>query len=211
MKKSSQIVRWESPYLSKGKPLVKMNYVSMQIHRFSWSLAMVVLGDFSTLCSHFCARRARDALHSTLTVGVQKKALEPKFSLVGWVFHFSILERRVSKLLNWVFGETKANQAESSVWILYHFLLCFFSDTSQAFLEALVVSWGGWIILKVPEGDESDHPSSNGRHHLKNQRERRTEKEKSKSPFSSLQKLPRKTRSFGPLFSDHRRASSSKK
>ena len=88
MKKSSQIVRWESPYLSKGKPLVKMNYVSMQIHRFSRSLAMVVLGDFSTLCSHFCARRARDALHSTLTVDVQKKALEPKFSFGRLSFPF---------------------------------------------------------------------------------------------------------------------------
>ena len=180
-----------------------MNYVSMQIHRFSReSLAMVVLGD--TFLRFVPIFWRRDALHFTLTVGVQKKALEPKFPFGRLSFPFFNLG---TKLLNWVFGETKSNQAESSVWILYHFLLCFFSDTSsQAFLEAALVvelrlnnpqsARGRWKWPSILQWSTSSKEPAGERQELR---------KKNQSPLST------KTRSFAPLFLDHRRAAAQKK
>ena len=161
-----------------------MNYVSMQIHRFSReSLAMVVLGDFSTLCTHFLAARCASLYFDG---GCAKESRN--FPLVGWVFHFSILERNY-----WIGFSGKRKAIRQKVLCEFYTIFCsaFFQIRAAKLFwkRRWSLSWG-WIILKVPEGDESDHPSSNGRHHLKNQRENAKNWErKIKVPF--LQKRDR--------------------
>ena len=91
------------------------------------------LGHFSTRCTHFCERGDAFGLHSTSTV--QKKALGPprNFPLVGWVFHFSILEptsfsESYRKLLNWFFFSGNENQSGRK-------FLCEFSTIFSPFFQ----------------------------------------------------------------------------
>ena len=109
---------------------MKMNYVSMQIHRFSReSLAMVVLGDFSTLCTHFLAARCASLYFDG--GGCAKESLRTEISL--WSAEFSIFQSWNETIELGFRGNEKQSGRKFCVNSIPFFALLFFRYEQPSF------------------------------------------------------------------------------